>query len=230
MSGNVHANHRERMRMRLMDKGADSLLDHEMLEILLYSSMPRKDTNPVAHRLLKHFGSLHRVLEAHPRDLMIVEEVGEITATQLYFTYELMRRYQQDLNRDIATRVPLRSPDLIAQFFIPLLSNRTEEVVLLACLDAQRRVIQCKEICIGTPVSTDVHAWQIAQAAIQQKAACVVLAHNHPGGIAMPSSQDIRTTIDLKNKLAGVGVALVEHVVVAHNSFILLSDLGIFAR
>ncbi len=223
-----HANHRERMRKRLLEHREHTIFDHELLEMLLYACMPRKDTNPLAHRLLNQFGSLHKVLGADIRELLEVEGMGENAALHLHLVFISMCRCQMSLITGADVRKAVRTPSEMGSFFVVRMRKYVEETVVVACLDAKCHIKTCRELCTGTPTATDVQAYQIAQMAMECHAATVVLAHNHPDGSCMPSAADLRTTVALREKLLGVGVDLVEHVVVGENRYMLLSDLGVF--
>ncbi|MBT8420224.1 MAG: hypothetical protein KJO08_05100, partial [Gammaproteobacteria bacterium] len=136
---NLHQGHRERLRHRFLAEGLDSFEDHQILELILFQVFPRKDTNPIAHRLLNRFGSLSGVLEADPVDLATVEEVGERAATFLSLFPSVTRRYFHD--RITRSQLRLNTPDLVAEYFIPLMAGRPEEVFYVLCLDTQCRAL-----------------------------------------------------------------------------------------
>ncbi len=217
------------MRRRLLEQNADGLYDHELLEMMLYYSIPRGDTNVIAHRLLRHFGRLHHVLEAHLTDLLEIEGIGEASALQIILIFEMVRRYRMDLSKSLDMRIDAQDPQSLGQFFIERLGPCADERILLACLDGQGRIKNCYAVATGTPSASDLQTSRIAEIALRTHAVCVILAHNHPHGFVTPSVADVRTTYELRKKLAGIGVTLVEHVVVSEDSYLMMSDFqGLF--
>lgn len=217
------------MRKRLLEQDADSLYDHELLEMMLYYSIPRGDTNVIAHRLLHHFGRLHHVLEAQLTDLLEIEGIGEASALQIILTFEMVRRYRMDLADAVEKRIDAHNAQALGKFFVERLGHCAEERILLACLDGQGRIKNCYTVTTGTPSASDLQTARIAEIALRTRAVCVILGHNHPHGFVTPSVADVRTTYELRKKLDGIGVTLVEHVVVSEDSYLMMSDFqGLF--
>ncbi len=228
MGEELHANHRKRMLQKFMEYGLAPFHDHEVLEILLFFAIPRVNTNPIAHRLLKRFDTLHGVLEAPVQQLKEVEGIGEYAATLIKFMCALTARYE-------ASRVEtdkLANYSLIAKYFIPKFIGKTNEVLFAAFLDGTGRVIRCEEISRGSNTSVEINHGVIMRLAIINNAAAVILAHNHPDGLLMPSDDDTYQTDMLKRLLGQVDINLVAHCIVSgtsacfvHNKF-LIYNLG----
>lgn len=136
-SSNIHSNHRERLRRRFQEEGLDNFDDHQVLELLLFHVIPRDDTNPIAHLLMKRFGSLSAVLEADPKDLASVGGIGEKSSLFLAMLPQLTRRYFRD--RVLRDRPKLDSSEAVTDYLIPLMAGRPEEVFYVLCLDTQCR-------------------------------------------------------------------------------------------
>lgn len=221
-----HADHRSRMRARMVRQGFDSLEPHEALEVLLYYIVPRRDVNPLAHRLIRTFGSYHRVFEASIEELKKVDGVGDQVALFLYTLGEHERRCdrsrviqsQSDLKLDTITRM--------ADYLRPQFKGMREEAAILLCMDASRRPISCDVIGTGAVSASEVSVQKINALAVRHRAAATVLAHNHPRGPATPSQQDIETTIQLRALLSGVGVELIEHLIFGEHDFVSLAESG----
>lgn len=211
--GQLHTGHRKRLRMRFLKEGLDSFEDHQVLELLLFQAVPRRDTNPLAHKLIKRFGSLSAVLEADPKDLASVEGVGENAAAFLSMIPHVTRRYLHD--RVKHSRKPLNSSESAAEYLVPLMAGRSEEVFYLICLDSQLKVLYPALISEGTVKDALVHPRHVAEAAVRHKAASVILAHNHPAGSAKPSVHDHKLTRSLVQALGGIHVQVVDHIIVA---------------
>lgn len=209
----LHKGHRERLRERFLREGLDNFEDHQVLELLLFQAIPRLDTNPIAHRLIHRFGSLSAVLEADPKDLAVVNGVGSNAAAFLSMIPQITRRYF--LDRIKHTRKPLNTSEAAAEYLVPLMAGRSEEVFYVICLDSQLRVLYPALISEGTVKDALVHPRHVVEAAVRHKAASVVLAHNHPAGTVRPSKHDHAITKRLVQALGGINIPVVDHIIVA---------------
>jgi len=209
----LHGGHRGRLRARFLKDGIDSFEDHQVLELLLFQAVPRLDTNPLAHKLIQRFGSLSAVLEADPKDLASVDGVGLNAAAFLAMIPQVTRRYFHD--RVKHSRKPLNTSEAAAEYLVPLMAGRSEEVFYVICLDSQLRVLYPALISEGTVKDAIVHPRKVAEAAVRHKAASVILAHNHPAGSVKPSTHDHKLTRNLVQALGGINVQVVDHVIVA---------------
>lgn len=221
----MHEGHRERMKQQLKTSGMDSLSDVQVLEVLLYYAIPRADTNPTAHRLLERFGSLSGVLEAPAEELQKVEGMGERAAGLIRLFCQLERRHLMDRANGMKI---LNTTAKCGQYLTPRFHGEKEEVVYLLCLDAKCGVIDCVPVHRGGVNVADVSVRKIVKTALDTGATSVVLAHNHPAGLALPSPEDIQTTQTVRAALDAVGIVLVDHVIVADDDFVSLSDDGLF--
>lgn len=211
----VHALHRTRMRDRVKTQGFEGLADHEMLEMLLYYALPRKDTNVLAHRLLARFGCYHRVFEATMDELKAVEGIGEPTALFIRMLGAHEKRSAQD-RRDFAMKnVSLDTTAHIKEYLMPLFYGERDEVAMLVCVDSRCRAVSCEILSSGTVDQTEVSCRKIIKIALRNHAAGVILAHNHPRGCASPSSDDIHATEVLQTKLMDLEIQLYEHMIIA---------------
>nr|VFK20038.1 MAG: DNA repair protein RadC [Candidatus Kentron sp. LPFa] len=228
MLHNLHQGHRERLKNRFLSEGLDSFEDHQVLELVLFQVLQRRDTNPIAHRLLDRFGSLSAVLEADPRDLASVEGVGKHAATFLSLLPAVTRRYFHDrVTRD---RPQLDNSELVTEYFIPLMAGRSEEVFYVLCLDAQCRVLYPALLSEGTVKETHVHPRRVVETAIRHRAVSVILAHNHPSGTPHPSRQDEDLTRRLVQTLGGVDIRVLDHVIVAGKDAYSFAESGVLPR
>ena len=209
----LHRGHRDRLRARLLSEGLDAFEEHQVLELLLFYAIPRVDTNPIAHRLMNRYGSLSAVLEADPRDLASVDGVGAQAAAFIALLPQLTRRYFADrVKRD---RTALSRTEAAANYLVPLMAGRAEEVFFVLCLDSQLRVLFPALVSEGTVKDAAVQPRHVVEAAIRHRAAAVILAHNHPGGTAKPSTHDHRLTRHLVQALGAIGIPVHDHVIVA---------------
>lgn len=220
----VHDGHRERMKKRFLEQGLDTFDDHNVLELLLFYAMPRKDTNPLAHKLIDHFGSLEAVFEAPAEELSKINGIGENTVTLLKLIPQVSRRYAIDKNKfDSILDSTTRAGDyLLARYMY-----ERDEVVYIICLDPKRKVICCKQLFRGDVNSAEVSIRKIAELALAKNASSIILSHNHTSGIALPSREDELTTKRIKSVLDSMGIALIDHIIVAGDDYISMAESGI---
>jgi DNA repair protein RadC len=220
----IHDGHRARRREQFLTHGLDAFSDYEALELLLYFAIPRGNTNPTAHRLLERFGSLDAVLSATAEELEQVEGVGANTAALLLLVVPLVRRA-----RTVSTRAPviLGDTEAMGQYFTELFFGMREERVYLACLDAKRKLLRCAAVADGGTDTASLNLRRVVEAAFQSNASKVVLAHNHPSGVALPSADDNRATLAAWDALSRIGVELIDHIIVADDDFVSLRDNGL---
>ena len=219
----IHDGHREKMRRRFLGGGLEHFADHEALELLLFYAIPQKDTNPIAHALLERFGSLSQVLDAPVEELKKVPGISDHAATLLRLATELARFYQVDTAR--RTEV-LTSLDACGAYLVPRFFGRKVETVFLLCLDAKCKLLCCREIGEGSVNAASISVRKVVEAALSANATTVVLAHNHPSGVALPSADDVQTTRRIAAALSAVEVQLIDHIVVAEGDFISMAQSG----
>jgi len=221
---NIHEGHRERLKKRFFDHGLDNFDDINALELLLFYALPRRDTNELAHRLLKRFGTLAGVMDASKEDLLAVEGVGENVAGLLRLIPALSRRY---VVSKTPSAEPVDTPTQAGRYFIPHFMYETEEVVLALLLDARRRPILCQELGRGTVNAAEVSARKLAALCLERKASAVIVAHNHPSGVALPSREDELFTSQMAKALGVLGVELSDHIIVAGTDYVSLRESGL---
>jgi DNA repair protein RadC len=213
----MHTGHRERLKRRFLEEGLDNFTDVQALELLLFYGIVRQDTNPIAHNLIEHFGSLSQVLEASPAELKKVKGISEHTAVLLNLIPQLGRYYQVDATQRMEI---LPTLDACGAYLVPRFFGRTRETVFLLCLDAKCKVLCCKEIGEGSVNAASISQRKVVETALAANATTVILAHNHPSGMAIPSLEDMGTTKDLELALKSVGVPLLEHYIVAQGKYL----------
>ena len=189
-------------------------------------TIPRKDTNPIAHELLARFGSLAQVLDARPEELAKVPGMGDSAATFLSLITAVGRYYL--VNRTIQETI-LPSIEKCGQYLVPFFHGRRNEMVYILCLDAKCKVLCCKEMGEGSVNSAGVPIRRIVEAALGANATSVILAHNHPSGFALPSGEDVQTTKRVAMALDAVEIQLVDHIVVADDDFVSLAQSGLYS-
>ena len=219
----IHKGHRERLKQRFLEEGLDNFTDIQVLELLLFYAIPRSDTNPIAHGLLDHFGSLSKVLESDVEELKKVSGIGDHAATLLALVIDLCRYYQ--VNCAQQTEI-LTTLEACGKYLVPRFFGRTRETIFLLCLDAKCKVLCCKEIGEGSVNTASISVRKVVETALAANATTVVLAHNHPSGIAVPSNEDIQTTRRIAAALSAVEIHLADHIVVAEGDYVSMVQSG----
>jgi len=222
-----HDGHRKRLKARFMKTGLDDFEPHNILELLLFYSVPRKDTNPLAHRLVNRFGSLSGVFDAGPEELMKVDGITENTAVLISMIPQLARKYLEDKSDAVNA---ISGFDDIGTYLMPKFVGRTVETIMLAALDNKNKIISCSIIAEGENDRASLSKRKVMEEAIRVGATRVVLAHNHPRGFAMPSKEDIHLTEEVYALLRTVEIELVDHIIFAEDDFVSLAASGIDFR
>ena len=215
----LHAGHRERMRQKLLAGDPALLEDHEILEMLLYYVQPRRDTNEAAHRLIEACGSLEKVLEADPDFLASVAGVGPGTACFLSLAGEAARRYAARKISPKTGSAVFDTPKAVADFLFPYFVGQTKERAYLLLFDNGMHLLDLFLVGNGSVSSVLLSVRRIAERAYAKQAAAAILAHNHPGGPAIPSLDDVRVTERLCDALNLLEVPLIEHFVFSDTEY-----------
>ena len=219
----LHDGHRQRKREQFLRHGLDGFADHEVLELLLFYAIPRCDTNETAHRLLEKFGSLRGVFSAPEEELRKVKGVGAGAALLL----TLLPAVEQRVYRDSREEKILNSVERVGDFFLQLLRDERREVLYQVCLDAKGKLINYTRLSSGTATAAPVSVREVVENALRCDASRVVLGHNHPSGVALPSEEDRQITLQISHALATMGIELMDHIVVADGDFVSMAASGI---
>ena len=219
----VHDGHREKMRQRYLQHGLGNFAEHEALELLLYYAIPRRDTNPIAHTLMERYGSLSAVLAAPVEDLMQVDGIGESAAVLLHLAPQICAKARM---ADAERESVLSSVERMGAYLLERFSDESNEVVYQLCLDRKGKLLACKRLSEGGVSGADLDVRRVVENAILTRASTVVLAHNHPSGVALPSAADVEATVRAAAALATVGVELTDHIIVADGDFVSLQESG----
>jgi len=211
-SERMHEDHRKRVRQRFRKAGLQSFPPHNVLEMLLFYSIPRQDTNEIAHRLEKHFGSLTGVLDAPFEELCKVKGVGENSATLIMFVQQLARRY---LAEQVQEKITFDSKQALHRFAVSLFTGMKSEAAFLLCFDNTAQLLHAGQISLGTKHAVNLDNRTLLEAAFRHNATKVVLAHNHPNGVAAPSRSDLTRTESAVRLFNSVQIQLLDHLIVA---------------
>ena len=227
MSDNIHAGHRARLKEKYRAHGLESFTDIEALEFLLFYAIPRANTNELAHALLDRFHSFRGVLEAEQTELERVPGIGPNAAALLRLVTDLNSRYQRAAS---VRGTQIRSSSDAGAFLQPQFAYQSEERSVLLCLDTAGRVIECRALAEGSSAMVGLSARELVDYVLRDKAARVILAHNHVSGVALPSAADVEATARIYRMLQMIGVELVDHLVFCDGDYVSMRDSGHFAH
>ncbi len=217
----------DRLARHLLQRNPDTLKDAELLELLLRFAVGETNAAALAQRLLERWPCLASVLEADAQELSAVEGMTDECAVLLRLVPELQRRYL------IARSAPeTRLVDSVAfgGYLLPYFYGAKDEMVYLLSLDATGKPLSCRLIGHGSVNSANVPVRRLVQEALTANATAVVMAHNHPSGIAIPSREDIDLTLRLRDALDVMDILLLDHLVIADDDFVSMSDSGYLRR
>jgi DNA repair protein RadC len=217
----IHDGHRDRMRERFRKNGFESMHPHEMLEMLLFYSVPRRDTNELAHRLIDTFGSLSGVFEASEEQLTSVKGITPSSATLIKMILPFAREYKCE----VADAKRLKNSQECGEFLKDYYSGMMQERVTALCLDSGCRVLGFETVCDGDVSNVVINFRKLVEIIMKYPlTTAVIISHNHPGGIALPSREDIAATTNLRNTLTAMNIGLVDHIIVSDNDYVSMSS------
>lgn len=219
----LHQGHRQRMRKRIAEQGFASLAEHEALEVLLYTTNPQKDTNALAHALLERFGSFAGVLEASEQELCTVEGIGPASARLLHLMPQVSQYYQSSR----AGGAPcLRTAQQAADYLMSRFQGADCEKALLVTLDRRSRVKGLFWLREGSGSRIQLEVKDVVEAAIRGGTESVLLCHNHPNGIALPSREDLLATENIVRALGLLHIQLRDHLILTESEFFSMREEG----
>jgi len=214
-----HEGHRARLRARFMTAGPDSLADHELIELLMFAALPRRDTKPIAHDLLARFKTFSGILAASPADLMKTKGVGEAAATAIKAAQATALRLMRS---EIVGRPVISSWKQVLDYCKASMAEERVEQFRILFLDRQNQLIGDEVQQKGTVDHTPVYPREVVKRALDLGATAIVLVHNHPTGDTQPSRADIDMTRAISQAAAPLGIAIHDHIVIGrrgHSSF-----------
>ncbi len=220
----MHEGHRQRIRKKFISHGLDNFEDHEVLELMLFYAVPRKDTNEIAHRLLNTFGSIPAIFDAPINLLKEVEGIGESVAIFVKLIPELTRLYSERKFSTVNHSMELKSLcDKLSLKFI----GRTIEAVAVMLFDAKGKIIYDGIVNKGSVNAVEMYSRKIIELVVLYNACSIILAHNHPSGVAVPSQADVESTRHLSRVLRNMRVTLLDHIIVADDDYVSMRDCGL---
>ena len=219
-----HSGHRARLRKRLLDGGGAALLDHELLEYLLALALPRRDTKPLAKRLIARFGSYAAVVSASPEELAGAGELTEGLIAAIKIAQASALRL---LKAGVDKRPVLASWQALLDYLHADLAHRQTEAVRLLMLNARNVLIRDEIVSEGSVDQAAVYAREIIRRALEHHASALILVHNHPSGDPKPSRDDIQMTRTILDAARLLGIAVHDHVIIGRSGHASFKSLGL---
>nr|WP_294502377.1 DNA repair protein RadC [uncultured Rhodopila sp.] len=209
--------HRMRMRQRLLKAGPDSLADHEMLEMILFIALPRRDTKPLARALLARFRTYGGVIGAPARELMTVDGVGEAGAAALKLVQASALRMMRE---EVASAPVLTSWDRLTDYLTASMQHERTEHFRILFLDGRNKLIADEVQGHGTINHAPAYPREVVRRCLELHATAVILAHNHPSGEPNPSREDVALTADIARAAATMGITVHDHIIVGKSRWL----------
>jgi DNA repair protein RadC len=218
------AGHRSRLRKRLLDGGAEALADHEVIEYLLMTAIPRRDVKPLAHALIKRFGSLAGVLNADPRALALHPGMGETSAAALKVVALAARRLARQQVRE---QPVLGSWQALIDYLTIDMAHLTVERVRVLYLNTQNMLIHDEHVGDGSIDEAAIHPREVIRRALDLGATALIIVHNHPSGSPQPSRADIQITNRIAEAGRLLGITVHDHVIIGREGHVSLKAKGL---
>lgn len=226
MAESIHSGHRKRVRKEFLFAGLNEATPpHKVVEYILFHSIPQKDTNEIAHELLERFGSISGILDAPVESLMKVKGISEVSVSLLKLILPVARIYQSEKK---STDKVLDDLDDIGQYLTGKYFGYDYEVFSMLSLNAAGKVLGFDILSSGNVSEVTISLRDIVETVLKIKANCVVIAHNHPGGVALPSNEDVKMTEMIFNTLRTINVALLDHIIIVDDDYVSLRQSRCF--
>lgn len=224
---NVGAGHRQRLRDKFLESGLSGFHDYEVIELLLTIGTPRKDCKQTAKAALKRFQTLQAVLEAAPAELCEIEGIGPKNLFGIKLIKDVAQRY---LEKKIIAKDPVSNSTELYHYLYYNLRDKSREHFKVLYLNAKNKIITAETLFKGTLTASSVYPREVVHAAINQKAAALIFAHNHPSGDPSPSQSDISITRQLIFACKVMGITVHEHIIIGNNCYYSFADKGYILR
>lgn len=220
----MHEGHRNRLRDRAISQGLDSLETHEILELFLYSYIPRKDTNSIAYELLNTFGSFSKVIDADVEELIKVSNMTTNAAVALHSIPHIIKRYIKDKNspkKNLSTIVDA------VEFMHAETKFLTKERLYILCLDSHFNLVKSVIIKSESVDRVNISMKEIHSAVLRHNTRNIILSHNHPAGSLLPSDEDVTLTKDIIMSMSYIDVEVLDHIIVTDDNYFSFREKGL---
>ncbi len=217
------ANHRQRLRARFMEGGAQAMPDYELLELVLFRAIPRQDVKPLARRLMDTFGDFNRVLSASPDRLSAVQGVGSTVVQELKIVEATAHRMAR---ARVMQKHVISSWDAVLDYCHTTMAHRETEQFRILFLDRKNVLIADEEQARGTVDHVPVYSREVVKRALELNASALILVHNHPSGDPTPSESDISMTAQINNAAQALGLTLHDHLIIGKSQELSFRSAG----
>ena len=226
MEENVHSGHRERVRREFLKNGFDEdTPPHKIMEMLLFYSIPRKDTNEIAHELVSRFGSIAGIIDAPVEELVKVNGVNTNTAALIKLIMPVARRYMFDKKRNTHKYSNI---DEVGNYLLSRYIGYSKEVFSITSFSGSGSILGFDILSEGDVSEVSISTRTVIEAVLKRQAVCAIIAHNHPDGVAVPSDNDIAVTENIKNALAHINVRLLDHLIIADGDYVSMAQSRLY--
>jgi DNA repair protein RadC len=216
--------HRDRMRTRLVEVGPDALADHELLEMVLFLALPRRDTKSIARALIARFGSFAGAIAAPSRNLLEVDGMGDAGVAALKTVQAAALRMSR---AELLGQPVLNNWDRLMAYLTAVLARERIEQFRVLFLDNRNRLLADEAQSSGTVNHTPVYPREVVKRALELHATALILVHNHPSGDPTPSAEDIAMTREVKDAANALGLTLHDHVIIGNGTWHSLRSRGL---
>lgn len=218
MADGVHDGHRERVKREFLKNGFnENTPPHKILEMLLFYSIPRKDTNEIAHDLINRFGSVAGVIDAPIEELTKVKGVSLHTASLIKLLVPVIRCYVSEKS---SKKISYSNIDEVCAYLLHQYIGYTKEVFSVVSFSGSGRMLGFDVLGEGNVSEVNISVREVVETVLKRKAVCVIIAHNHPNGVAIPSQEDIAVTLNIKNALSHINIRLLDHIVISDDDYV----------
>ena len=219
--------HRKRLREKFLKSGLKGFNDYEVIELLLSLNTPRKDCKQAAKDLLKKFKTFQSVLDQNTESLCEIKDVGKINSMGIRLIKDVADRY---LKANLISKNIIQNPDDLINYWKHSIANKSHEVFACVFLNAKNEVLSSKILFKGTLTTSAVYPREVVKESIENNAASVVFAHNHPSGNTNPSDSDIQITKKLFFALNYAGIQLHDHMIIGANESYSFAEYGLISK
>ncbi len=214
--------HRARLRERLLQAGSEAVADYELIELVLFRAIPRRDVNPLAKALVARFGSFAEAIAAEPARLAEVEGMSQGAIAEFKIVEAGAKRFAKGVARK---RLPVGSFSAVVDYCRTAMAFDAREEFRVLFLDRKNGLIADESQGVGTVDQTPVYPREVVRRALELSATAVILVHNHPSGDPTPSTQDVKMTLDIIAVAQPLGVAVHDHIIVGRDGHASLKGL-----
>ena len=218
---NLNAGHRERMRKRYIANGLNGFQPHEVLEMLLFNVISRRDTNKMAHELINKFRTVAGVMDAERSELLEIDGIGELAAVFLTMLPEVFKAYEMS---KMSERITIEKNYQLTNYMKNLYIDEVVEKAYVLCVDSMNRIVCTEAVSEGNSSCVNISIYGLVETAIRNHVTQLILVHNHPDGDPTPSNQDVYYTSCIYKALKNVGITLKDHYVIGSYSISLFKN------